>query len=453
MSVAPRFAPLAQLRRIASGGAASILAGALATNVLRLVSSMTLTRLLDSSAYGVVGIVTAVAFAVAMVTDTGIIVYVLRHERGSDPEFLDEIWTLRLVRGVLLTVLMAVLAYPIALFMAKPFVTTAIMVWGISFTIDGLSSMSAATGIRDKQLWRLSALDIIAAVVTLAVSIALAIVLRSYWAMIAGTLVGQGVRSVLTYVMFGPARRRFVFSRDRSRELWAFSRTIVMSSILTLFVLQVDKLFLARLMPLATFGFYAVAVGLSAAPEAIASQYCARVLFPACARVASDARERLRAVYYDTRRRVSLLYGLAVGALIGGAPALVDILYDDRYGPVTLYLRLLAFRVAMRLPNNMASELMVAIGQQRAQLVGNIFRVVWLGGGIAAAMAWNDAMLLIVALATDEVAALVYFLWRLARERVLVVREELTYVAMVALGAGIGLGVAEFWFVVRPYFS
>jgi O-antigen/teichoic acid export membrane protein len=431
-----------QVRRFATGGTASIAANVAATNVLRIFSSMTLTRLLDSYSYGVVGVITSIAYMLAMVSDAGFYPFIIRHTRADDPKFLDEVWTIRLVRGIILMIVMAVLAKPIAAFLGKPDLAPVIMAWSLIFLIDGLSALSFAVGVKQQKLWRISILDTATNVITLIGSVTIAFIFRSYWAMISGMLIGQCARAILSYVMFADSRRGFRVSREVRQELWRFSRYVAISSILSLIILQADKVVLARMMSLADYGFYAIATTLAVAPEAIATPYAQRVLYPIYARIARQDRSALKATYYAARRRVTLLYSLGVGALIGGAPLLIAILYDPRYRPVAPFLQLLALRVVLRMPNLAASEAFVALGQTRKPLVANIFRITWLIAGGVLAVLKGNVMMLVACVATDELGAMLFYWGSLYRERLLSLREESYGIILCCIGAIAGYGVA-----------
>lgn len=432
-------------RQVLTAPSASIITSVVVVNVLRIFSSIALTRLLDSSAYGVVGIVTSIAYVIAMLSDAGIFPFVIRHKDAADQRFLDEVWTIRLVRGALLTIVMIALAAPIARFLGKEALTAVIMVWSFSFLLDGLSSLAAATGIRDQQLWRLSIIDMATSIMAMALSVASAIVLHSYWAMLIGMLGSHAGRGVLTYALFARSGRRLRFSAARSREIWAFSRNIALSSGLSLFILQADKVMLARMMPLAAFGFYAIATTLAAAPEAIANPYAARVLYPAYVKAAEAGTAALRRTFYAVRRHLSLLYALAVGGLIGGAPILVGLLYDPRYLAVGPLLQIVAIRVLLRMPNLAAYQATIALGDTRAGLIGNVCRTGWLVVVGAIAVVRNDAWLMIVAVATDEIPATLWYWWALWRKALLDIREELLFFVTAAAGAGLGTLCLVIW--------
>src|SRR3954452_25590251 len=68
--------------------------------VVRTGSSMLLTRLLAPEAFGIVGLITAIFFAVALVTDLGFEAFLIRDHRTEDHHFRNVIWTIHAVRGL-----------------------------------------------------------------------------------------------------------------------------------------------------------------------------------------------------------------------------------------------------------------------------------------------------------------------------------------------------------------
>ena len=431
-----------RLPQLATGAAASILFSVLMTNALRIVSSMTLTRLLDSHAYGVVGVITSIAYMLAMLTDIGLLGFIVRHDEGDDPKFLDQVWTIRLVRGFALSLLMVAVAKPGAALLGKPELAPVVALWSISFLLDGLSSLSFATAVRNKQLWRLSTQELTCNVATLVVSIVTAVMWHTYWALIAGMITGQVVKVIMSYLLFPNMRRRFHINPARSAELWRFSRFIAMSSVLSLLILQSDKLVLARLMPLSVYGLYAIAVTLAAAPGAIAAPYATRVLYPTYSKAMREAPESLPWLFYHARRKVAFLYMFGVGGLLGGAQLIVNILYDPRYHAVATYLQWIAISTSLRVCNNAANEVLIATGKMRATFFANCCRVAWLAIGGTIGLITGKIMLLVAIVGTVEIPGMLCYWAFLHQAKLLKLREEAYGLIVVAAGAGIGLLVS-----------
>jgi lipopolysaccharide exporter len=420
----PTGALATRARQLMTGGTSSVLASVTAAGLLRLLSTLTLTRLLDVQSYGVVGVITSVAFVLIMLSDVGLLNFIARHREGDNPVFLDEIWTLRLARALALTLLMILLAEPAAQFVHKPELASAIAIWSVSFLVDGLSSLAFASGTREGQLWRLALLDLIANLAAFIISLASAFILHSYWALIIGMLGGGAAKAICSYAIFPRSRRRLAFSRARSGELWFFSRSIALSSILSLLIMQADKLLLARLMPLATYGAYSIAITLAASSAYLATPYSNRVLSAAYSQAILAGKNRLQEIFYEKRRRMVLIHMWSVGAMIGGAPLIVALLYDPRYRVVTPFFQLLLISAAVRMPVLSADQGLLALGVTRSPLIANIIRFCWLLIGGTIAFVTGQVMPLVVIIGTIEVPALLYLWWELKQVGLLDLREE-----------------------------
>jgi lipopolysaccharide exporter len=430
-------------RQLITGGTSSVLASVIGAGLLRLLSTLTLTRLLDTQSYGVVGVITSVAFVLTMLSDIGLLNFVARHREGDNPVFLDEIWTLRLARAIALTVVMILLAEPAARFVQKPELASAIAIWSLSFLVDGLSSLAFASGTRQGQLWRLSLLDLTANLATFIISLVSAFVLHSYWALIIGMLGGEAAKAICSYVIFPRSRRRLVFSRARSAELWGFSRNIALSSFFSLLIMQADRLLLARLMPLATYGAYSIAMTLAASSGYLAMPYSSRVLSSAYSQAILVGKNRLQEIFYEKRRRMVLIHMWSVGAMIGGAPLIIALLYDPRYRVVTPFFQLLLISAAVRMPVVSAEQGLLALGRTRALLFSNIIRFCWLVIGGIVAIVTRQVMPLVVIVGTIEVSALLYLLWNLKQVGLLDLREESYGLIGSALFAAMGAVIAN----------
>lgn len=424
----------------ATGGAGVVIGTVIASNLLRIVSSMTLTRLLNAEAFGIVGIISSVAYVLTMISDAGMYAYVVRHERGAEPQFLDQMWTIRLARSLLLTIGMVALAWPIARYTEKPMLQMPIAVFGLTFLIEGMSSMSFATAVREQQLRRLSVNELVAAVAQLVITIACALITNSYWALIGGILLGAATKSVLSYVIFPHTLRRLRWSSDEANKLWRFSRYVAMSSIITLPIMQLDKLVFARIMSLEVFGLYAIATTLATAPLAIVSAYVHKLLYPAFAAAYREDSQGLRDLYYRRGAMVTAGYTLLVGLMIGVAPVLVAALYDPRYLAVAGFMRWLAIASMFAMSTQASEQVMIATGNVAMTLAGNVVRMVWLALAAAIAIVLRQPYALVIGVGTVEIPTYLFFAVKRSQVGLIEWRRELP--AFLSAGIGVALGLA-----------
>lgn len=425
---------IASIRR-PFGAASIVLVTTGATLAIRILSSITLTRLLAPDAFGLVGIINSIFFAITMVSDIGIQSYLMRHADADNPRFRDVIWTIHLWRSLMLFVIALAAAPVAAMLLAKPQLEWPLIVASSTLLLNGFTSLAPMTEIRAGRIGKLSTIDLSLTMIQTIVTIAIAFWLASAWAIIIAMVLQSALRAVLSYVLFPGSGRRLAIDAGVSRDLFGFSRFVLMSSTLTLAIAQADKFVLARLLTLHDFGFYAIAVNLAAVPLGFLSAYVARVLYPAYARAWNEAPEQLRQTYYSARRNVALLYALATGALAGGAAMFVALLYDHRYLTIGPYLSLLAISACLRLPNLAAAEAMTATGRVQVTLYANIARFVWLMVAGMAGFILFGAIGLVGAVGLIELPPMLYCWVVLRRAGILNLASELGYIAVACFGA------------------
>lgn len=430
---------VAKIRHLAARDTNVVVATVLVANVLRAVSTILLTRLLTPEAFGVAGIIGVICYILTMISDVGFQAFVVRHPDGDKPEFRDVIWTIRLVRSVVLTLLMLAVSEPIAAGIGKPEIAPALAASAFLFVIDGCSALSVLTALRDRLLLRLSVVETLTAVIQIAVAAGLALAWRNYWAIVVAPLVGCAIKSIFSYLFFSDARRHFRFDRTYAWDLWRFARFVTGSSIITMMLTQCDKIVLVPLFSLDMLGYYMLAGNLALAPLAFTTAYASRVLYPAFARAWRDQPQELPALFYSSRRRMSWLYMLAVGGLIGMAPLIVAILYDDRYADAAIFLRLLAVSPLLALSSSSANEVLTATGRVHVTFHANLVKLCWLALAIPAAFASFGAIGLVAVVGSMEAATLLYCWWQLRRAGLLRLNEELAFIGVGGCGIAAGL--------------
>lgn len=415
-----------------------VVAAVVLNNLLRAISSIILTRLLVPEVFGIAGVIASIQFTVALASDLGFQAFVVRHADGEKPRFLDTVWTISLIRALLLTLLLAVLAEPLSAVFDKPELAPIVAVAGLTFVIEGLASVSLLSAVRNRMVLRLSVLELIVLVAQIAATVVLAYLWRSYWAILVGLLSSGMLKTVLSYTMFANARRRIAWEPAYARDLWAFARFVTGSSLIYLVLAQCDKLVLARVMPLDEFGFYILAGNLATAPLAFAGAYASRVLYPFYAELWRQQSATLRQQFYAKRRLASMFYALATGGIIGSAPLIIGILYDDRYAGAALYLQILAITPLLALASNSANETLTATGRISVTFQASAIKLVWLIVAGTSGYVWGGPFGLVLAVGLMEIPALLLKWAQMHRAGLLDARQELLFLAIG--GAGVLCG-------------
>lgn len=418
-------------------GSSALALSTVVTNLARIVSTMCLTRLLAPEVYGVTGLIMSVFYMVNMVSDIGLQAYVVRHHRTDERDFLDSVFTIHAGRGVMLAAITALLAWPLSLVLDKPQLAAPLAVSALIFVIDGQVSLHQFRGLRDGQVQRFAMIDLASGLTQTIFAIVFAFFLHNVWAIVGSMLVGSTMRTWCTYALFPGGRHAFRRDRDVAADLWRFSRVIAVSSALTLVISQVDKLAMARILPLSQFGTYVVAASIAVTPTIFAFNYASNMVYPAIA-AAWRAKASISDAYYRSWGRFFYLYAFGAGGLVGVANLLVRALYDPRYLPSARYLSILAVSTAFMMVTRSMECIQVATGRPRFAIEMNIVRLAWLvGGGLLAVMRLSP-MLFVVTIGLVEVPTYVFALSRLQSMHVIRWARELSFLLTVGVGLGIG---------------
>ena len=405
--------------------------------VLRLFSNLILTRLLAPEAFGVVGILISIMYILNMLTDLALRAYVTRHETADD-ELLETIWTVRFLRNILLGSAMFLGADVFARLYASPDIAPAIRVMAGVFFIESVASLAFETGQRERRVLRISFVEFGHFLTVSLTTLVAAYFLRTYWAAVIGIFAGSMYLVFASYALIPSRPIGFRLNRDHLIDLWRFSRYIMPSSMITLILMQADKLLVANFFPLAELGKYMLAFTITQVVGKVVMDYNARVFFPLMAQTEREDPASAPRVFYRSRLRLTLLMAFGIGGLIGGGPLAAQILYNELYIGTGLYLSILSMGCLGWLITLPAMQALVAKGFVRVTLVANILKLVWLAVCVPLAYHFWGAIGVIIVFALAE-AAVIPYLWRRQMQHgIFDIRCEALILAAAGVGAAIG---------------
>lgn len=310
--------------------------------LLRLASSMILTRLLFPEAFGVMATATVIITMVQLFSDTGVRLAIIQNPRGTEPEFLNTAWTISVIRGVGLTILLMACAYPIALFYRKPELFPLLMLIALSATISGVESPGMAVMARKLKAEKQVAYDLIPQFLGVACTATLAWQLRSVWALAIGYLLVSAFKCAASYLV-APTRPRILWDRTAAHEILTFGKFIALNTLISWSAMNLDRLMLGRMLGMEALGYYAIGYNIGVITEMFFMQVIGQSYFPAISGVIDD-HARSVAIFRRTTTLI-LTVSLPVLTLLMLFPYdFLGLLYDSRYRTSGLVLFWIAFR-------------------------------------------------------------------------------------------------------------
>jgi len=285
-------------------------------------------------------------------------------QRRSDVEqFYDSAFTMQVVRGICLAVLLWLTAPAAAAFFGGPTLVPVLRAVGLVLILRGFVNPAKLRFMRELRYDTLFWWTLPEVVVSLVLAIGLGVVLRNVWALVITVIGSQAIATVVSHLI---ARRRPRFALDwsRIREIVHYSKWVFATHIMDFLIMQGDNAFIAKALGLGPLGFYQVAFRVAELPVRGFTQVVGDVGLPSLSALQSE-RDRLTAWYFAAQRVVLLVQAIfVVPILLFGGP-LTHALLGPRWMPIVPTLKILAVAMVLRSFLVIASTLFNALGEPR----------------------------------------------------------------------------------------
>lgn len=330
-----------------------LFAGQVMTQGIRFATNLILTRLLLKSDFGLMALVNAVIISVTLFSDVGIRDVAIQNKRGDEADFLNTLRTIQIIRGIIIWAVIAISSPFLAMFYDEPAIIGLLLLVGLGPLIRNCSSTSILTAQRKMIPRWIEVAEITGLIVASLVMIALAYFTRSVWSLAIGTVLNGVVYMVISYNYKHGITNQLKWDKEAVRAVSHYGRWIIPSSILTIFMLQGDRLILGAIMSKDTLGLYSIGVTLGSLTLPIFHQLMLRILQPVYAATIGQSpavfRRKVR------RLRLGLLAALLLPAwvLMIGSKWIVGLLYPEAYLNAAFFCSVAALGMSLKLATDM----------------------------------------------------------------------------------------------------
>lgn len=311
----------------------------LGTQLVGVVVSILLARILAPSDYGVIGLLSVFLSVSQMFIDCGFGAALIRKKDCSDIEFSTVFW-FNLIAAMFFYAVLFFVAPFIANYYHMPILVNVLRVIGLTLIIQALYAIQV-TWLTVAVNFKLQAkVSVLSCTFSGIVGISLACCGFGVWALV-GQSLSMATFSGLLYWLLSGWRPQAVFSRFAFKELFGFSSKIVASSLLHTIYVNISPLIIGRKYTTADLGFYSRADSLAALPGGIFQGTLGRVIFPVLSSIQDDD-NRLKAAYNKYLRLMTSLVAPSMLLLAACAKPLILLLVGEKWLPCVPYLQLLA---------------------------------------------------------------------------------------------------------------
>jgi lipopolysaccharide exporter len=307
--------------------------------LLKIIRLVVLARILSPEDFGVFG----VALLVLAVTDsfsrTGYS-QALIQKKQQIKDYLDTAWTVQVIRGVLITLIVFLLAQPASLLFKAPSSVNIIRVISLSIAIQGINNIAVVYFHRKLKFNKFFKYQFLGTLVDFCIAVSAAYLLRSVWALALGLIAGNATRALMSYIIH-PYRPAFRFVGKYAKELFRFGKWILVSSVLIFMIIQGDDIFVGSLLGASMLGFYQMAYRISNAPTTETTHVISLIGFPVYSSLQDDI-PRLKEAYLKVFQIVTFMAFPMAALILVLVPEFTLLFLGENWMPIVPAAQVLA---------------------------------------------------------------------------------------------------------------
>jgi lipopolysaccharide exporter len=332
----------------------------LADRSLGIVSTIILARLLAPGDFGLVAMAMAVVAILELFGNFNFDTFLIR-QSGVDRRQYDTAWTFNVLVATCIALLLAAVASAMADFYNEPRLESVIFVLAIAAFVQGFENIGIVAFRKEMQFHKEFRFLLGKKLAGFFVTIPLAFIFRSHWALIAGIVSSRVVGMALSYLT-QPYRPRF--SLTAPGELFHFSKWLLFNNIANLGRDRSSDFVVGRIAGTQALGLYNISLEIVTMPTTELVAPVNRAAYPMYARLANDLGQ-LRYTYLQV---VSMVALVALPAAVGlglTAELFVPILLGPKWLDAVPLMQLLAAAGAIGALQSSSWSVFLALGKAR----------------------------------------------------------------------------------------
>ena len=248
------------------------------------VNTFILARLLMPEDFGLVAMATLVIGLVEVFGQTGQSLALIRHPNPTR-EHYDTVWTVSIMVGAAITVILWLLSPLSAYFFHEQRAILIVQILSIRAFIGGFENIGVVAFRKDLQFSKEFSYQVAQRIISFVATIGIALWLRSYWALVVGIL-GSRIITVGVSYLIHPYRPRFCLTKVY--EIWSFSTWMLIVHVAQFLQDKTDEFVVGNVTNTETMGDYNVAADIATAPTIELVLPTTQALFPIFSRISGN---------------------------------------------------------------------------------------------------------------------------------------------------------------------
>ena len=342
------------------------------------ISSMVLARLLTPEAFGVVATLNMVITFAEIFTNAGFQQYLIQQtfkdDEDRDCDTNVAFWT-NMVLSFFLWGVIAVFSEPLATLVGNPGLGHVLIITCVCIPLASFSSIQMALFQKDLDFKTLFYRRLVAILIPLVVTIPMALWLRSYWALVIGTIAAQVANAVLLTIKSN-WRPRLYYSWTRLKNMFSFCIWAIINAVLVWATGYIDVFFIGVMLNEHYLGLYKTSMVTVGQLTSIITASVLPVIMPALAKVKDDMSELRRMLLQFQKYSGIILIPIGFG-IYAFRELITAILLGDQWVEATPFIGLWGLMdVIVVIFARFGSNLYPAIGKPRLSVLAQVLHLV-----------------------------------------------------------------------------
>lgn len=362
----------------------------IAAKLITPITSIILARLLTPEAFGVVTTLTMVISFAEIFTDAGFQKYLIQHE-FIDEKDIDQstnvaFWS-NLVMSLFIWLVIGIFADPLAAMVGNPGLGHVLTIACISIPLAAFSSIQMALYKRNLDFKTLFKVRIVGICIPLMVTVPLAICLRSYWALVIGTIVSNMVNAVLLTV-YSKWKPKLYYSFAKLRDMFSFSAWSVVEAISIWLTGYVDVFIIGIYLNEYYLGLYKTSITIVGQIMGLITAATTPILFSSLSRLQNDD-DAFQSMFYKFQKLVAILV-IPTGVGLYCYSDLVALILGNQWLPTARFIGLWGLTSAITIVlSHYSSEVYRSKGKPRLSVLSQVLHLVALWPAVLIAVRYG----------------------------------------------------------------
>jgi len=378
---------------------------------ITIVKTAILARILSPVDFGQFGAATLSLSLFEVLTETGVNQALIYSDKKVE-ELVNPAWTVAIVRGSIISILIASSAWPVSIFFSDSNLIKLILVLSLVPLIKGFINPMTVEFVKELQFGKETLFRLTLLIIDGLTAIISAIFLKSAMAFALAMIIA-GITEVILSFLFFKIRPKLSFSRQYLFEIMNYGKWVTLSGIGYWLSSELDDFVAGKAFGMKTLGIYQAAYKISTLPVTEIAGSVNQVSFPVMSKLKDD-RLRFWKIFTGSIGVIGII-GVIGGLVLWIWPReVVLILLGDKWLGAVPLIRILAIFGVVRSIESGIQPVFLARGKPKVATIGNFIKVGTLVLGLLFltkfginGIAWSALL--------SGVGVVPYYLWELRR--------------------------------------